>query len=115
MMSRILVSGSRGFLGRHLLPVLHRRYGQSNVTTANRDEYDLSQASDVDRMLRVTKPDVFIHLAAYVGGIGANQAVPADFFFRNTLLTVHAFQAAAEHGVRIGFSGERFISDAVRA
>ena len=68
--------------------------------TADHDDYDLTVESDVNRMLTAAKPDIFIHLAAYVGGIGVNQALPADFFFRNTLLTVHAFDAAAKHGIQ---------------
>ena len=68
--------------------------------TADHNDYDLAVESDVNRMLSAAKPDIFIHLAAYVGGIGANQALPADFLFRNTLLTVHAFDAAAKHGIQ---------------
>jgi len=99
-MSRILVSGAHGFLGRHLLPLLGDRYGADNVIGVGRDDYDLTSASEFDRMLTELQPDTVIHLAAYVGGIGANQRFPADFFFTNTLLTVHAFHTAAKHGVK---------------
>ena len=69
-MSRILVSGARGFLGRHLLPLLGDRYGADNVIGVGRDDYDLTSASEFDRMLTELQPDTLIHLAAYVGGIG---------------------------------------------
>ena len=97
---RIVVTGASGFLGRHLLPILCERYGADRVRGLSSRDYDLMDRAQVDRMMRVEQPDVLVHLAAYSGGIGVNRAKPADFYYRNTLLVAHAFQAAAEFGVR---------------
>jgi len=97
---RIVVTGSAGFLGRHVMPVLQERYGRTNVVGLHRTDYDLLDPVQVRRMFVEQKPEVLIHLAAYSGGIGANREYPADFYYRNTLLTALVFQAAAEHHVR---------------
>ncbi len=89
-----------GFLGRHLLPILHERYGPHNVTGLSSREYDLMNPPEVARMFADCRPEVLVHLAAYSGGIGANAARPADFYYRNTLLTALVFEQAARHGVR---------------
>jgi GDP-L-fucose synthase len=96
---RILVTGATGFLGRHLMPVLKERYGRGVAGVCSRD-YDLMDPSDVLRMFRDQKPEVVIHLAAYSGGIGANRTLPADFYYRNTLLTALVFEQAARHKVK---------------
>jgi GDP-L-fucose synthase len=95
---RVVLTGARGFLGRHLVPVLRRSY--EAVAEVSRSDYDLTRQDQVERFFRETRPDVLVHLAAYVGGIGANRDYPADFFIRNTLLTSLVFDAAARHGVR---------------
>ncbi len=96
---RILVTGATGFLGRHLLPVLVRRYGDEQVMGVSRRDYDLADPADVRRMFTEQKPQIVIHLAAYSGGIGANRKYPADFYYRNTLLTALVFEAAARSGI----------------
>ena len=95
----VLVTGASGFLGRHLMPILRRSYG-SGVTGVSRKDYDLTDPQAVRQMLEIHHPDVVIHLAAYVGGIGANRSRPADFFFRNTILTTLMFDAASRFGVK---------------
>jgi len=97
---RIVVTGASGFLGRHLLPMLRDRYGEEKVTGLSSRDYDLMEPDGWRRMLTTLRPDVLVHLAAYSGGIGANRAYPADFYYRNTILTAHAFQFAAEFEVR---------------
>jgi GDP-L-fucose synthase len=96
---RILVTGATGFLGRHLMPVLVARYGAENVQGLSSRDYDLMDAAQVRRMFRERRPQVVIHLAAYSGGIGANRQYPADFYYRNTLLTAQVFEAAARSRV----------------
>ena len=97
---KIAVTGSEGFLGRHLMPVLARRYGKDSVTGLTRRDYDLLDQGQVARLFKERKPEILVHLAAYSGGIGANREKAADFYYRNTLLTAFMFQAAAENGVK---------------
>jgi GDP-L-fucose synthase len=98
--SRIIVTGATGFLGRHAVPVLAATYGDRAVVGVSSKDYDLMDPAAVERLLTDLRPDVVVHLAAYSGGIGANRAFPADFYFRNTLLTALMFEAAARHKVR---------------
>jgi len=96
----IVVTGATGFLGRHLLPILHARYGAERVVGLCSRDYDLLNPVEVRRMFAEQRPEVLIHLAAYSGGIGANRTYPADFFFRNIQFTALVFQGAAEAGVK---------------
>ena len=96
---RVLLTGASGFLGRHTRPVLEARYGTENVVAVTSADYDLMKPDEVERMFAAVKPDVVVHYAAYSGGIGANKAYPADFYYRNTLLTALTFDAAARHKV----------------
>lgn len=100
MSVRIVVTGATGFLGRHLMPILRQRYGAGYVIGLSRRDYDLMEPDQVRRMFAEQKPDVLIHLAAYSAGIGANKEYPADFYYRNTLLTALVFQEAAINQVR---------------
>jgi GDP-L-fucose synthase len=97
--TRIVVTGVTGFLGRHLLPVLEEQYGKDRVTGLSSRDYDLMDPAAVRRMIQERRPDGLIHLAAYSGGIGVNRALPADFYYRNTLLTSLMFEEAARHKV----------------
>ena len=100
MATRVLLTGATGFLGRHTRPVLEERYGKDNVRCVSSRDYDLMDRAQVDRLLEETSPDIVVHYAAYSGGIGANKTYPADFYYRNTLLTANMFDAAARHSVR---------------
>lgn len=96
---RIVVTGASGFLGRHLMPILKGRYGAAAVVGLSSADYDLMDPQQAEKMLRETRPQVLVHLAAYSGGIGANREFPADFYYRNTLLTALVFNAAARQRV----------------
>jgi GDP-L-fucose synthase len=82
------------------MPVLRERYGADNVAGVSSSHYDLMNPDAVEQMFSDIRPDVVVHYAAYSGGIGANRTYPADFYFRNTILTALTFDAAARHGVR---------------
>lgn len=99
MARKILLTGSTGFLGRHARPVLEQQYGRENVASVSSSDYDLMDSSAVRRMFEDIQPDVVVHLAAYSAGIGANRAFPADFYFRNTVLTALTFEEAARQKV----------------
>jgi GDP-L-fucose synthase len=98
-MSKVLLTGASGFLGRHSLPVLKARYGDRNVIGVCSKDYDLMQRNQVEQMFEDHTPDVVVHFAAYSGGIGANRAYPASFYYKNTILTAHMFDVAASRGV----------------
>ena len=84
---RITVTGGKGFLGGHLIAKL-RDKGYLKIAVAGRPEYDFVNLGDIQRMYEATKPDVVIHLAATVGGIGFNQEHPASLFYDNIMMGV---------------------------
>lgn len=97
---RILVTGATGFLGRHVVPVLQAKYGQDKVFPVSTKDANFMVATEVDQLFQKIKPDGFVHLAAYSGGIGANRRLPADFYYINTLITANGFEYAARHKVK---------------
>jgi GDP-L-fucose synthase len=84
-MDRILVTGGSGFLGRQVVRVL-RGHGYEQIVAPRRAEFDLRRASDIARLLDRERPDTIIHLAAVVGGIGANREHPGQFFYDNLMM-----------------------------
>jgi GDP-L-fucose synthase len=84
---KITVTGGKGFLGRHLIRKLEER-GCRQVEVADLPEYNLIHLNDVQRLYDENKPDIVIHLAAKVGGIGFNQENPASLFFENLMMGV---------------------------
>lgn len=97
---KIVVTGASGFLGRHLLPQLKLQYPQVEIIGLSSQDYDLMNPSEVIKMFEDLKPEILIHLAAYSGGIGANKTYPADFYYRNTILTALVFEQAARFNVK---------------
>jgi GDP-L-fucose synthase len=96
---RLLVTGGNGFLGRHVLAALaERRYGA--VVAPRKADYDLTQAEQVATCLRDVRPDVIVHLAAVVGGIGANRERPGEFFYQNLIMGTTLMEQARLQGVR---------------
>jgi GDP-L-fucose synthase len=95
---RICVTGGAGFLGSFVLEGLKRR-GATNVFVPKIEEYDLVNIQDILRMLDASQPDIIIHLAALAGGIGANRARPADFFYINLMMGVQLMHEAWKYGV----------------
>ena len=95
---RVVVTGGAGFLGSHLVEMLAAR-GCRNVFVPRIEEYDLTRLEDIDRLFRQARPEVLIHLAAAVGGIGANRANPGRFFFDNAMMGIQVIDAARRHSV----------------
>jgi GDP-L-fucose synthase len=82
---RVCVTGGAGFLGRNVVQKLQQRQAK-DIFVPLITEYDLTRPEDIERMLDRSNPDVIIHLAAQVGGIGANRAHPAEFFYNNLMM-----------------------------
>ncbi len=102
---RITITGGKGFLGSHLIKNLENR-GCRKIAIADLPEYNLINLTDVRQMYERTQPDIVIHLAAKVGGIGFNQEKPAELFYDNlimgTQLIHEAYRQKIEKFVALG-------------
>lgn len=96
---RIVVTGGAGFLGTFVVRMLQER-GYTSVLVPRRAEYDLTREADTERMYREMRPAHVIHLAAEVGGIGANRDNPGRYFYANMAMGLHLLEGARRHGVR---------------
>jgi GDP-L-fucose synthase len=103
--TRIAVTGGTGFLGRHVTAALAAR-GYTQVIALGSRDYDLTQSAESRRMLDERRPEVIVHLAAVVGGIGANRIHPGTFFYKNlmmgSLLMEHARHAGVKRFLSVG-------------
>lgn len=95
---RVCVTGGAGFLGSFVCAKLAER-GVADIFIPTIEEYDLVQKSSINKMLDDSKPDIIIHLAAQVGGIGANMLHPADFFYDNLMMGVQLIHESYLRGI----------------
>ena len=96
---RVCVTGGAGFLGSYVLEKLAAR-GAKDVFVPRIEEFDLVRPEAIQRMLDAARPDLILHLAAHVGGIGANRAHPAEFFYDNLMMGVQLIHEAWKRGVQ---------------
>jgi GDP-L-fucose synthase len=94
---RVTVTGGRGFLGRPVVRVIED--AGAKVATFSSREYDLTRQVDVTRMYEEQRPEIVIHLAARVGGIGANQDNPGSFFYANAMMGIELMEQGRRFGV----------------
>jgi GDP-L-fucose synthase len=97
-MSKVLVTGGGGFLGSHLVELLEAR--GDDVFVARRRDYDLTRYDDTERLFSDAHPELVFHLAAEVGGIGANRANPGRYWYANLMMGAHVLELSRLHDVQ---------------
>ncbi len=95
---RICVTGGGGFLGSFVVDKLRER-GCKDVFVPRKRDYDLVKSADIQKMLSDAKPEVLFHLAAVVGGIGANRDNPGKFFYENAIMGIELIEQARKAGI----------------
>src|SRR5580692_6141288 len=93
---RVVVTGGHGFLGSFVAEKLRER-GASELFLPRSRDFDLRSSADVERLFTETRPDVLIHLAAVVGGIGANRRHPGRYFYENAIMGLQIIESARRH------------------
>src|SRR6202453_2612594 len=96
---RVLVTGGAGFLGAPVCRLLEQR-GVAELIVSRSAEYDLTNATAVGSLFESSRPEVVLHLAAEVGGIGANRDNPGRFFYANMAMGLHMVERARLSGVQ---------------
>jgi len=94
---KVTITGGRGFLGQRLVQMVEE--AGATVSTFSSRDYDLTQQTQVARMYRDLRPEIVIHLAARVGGIGANRANPGSFFYENAVMGIELMEQARRNDV----------------
>ena len=95
---RVVVTGGAGFLGGYVTEGLRKR-GCKDILVPQIEDYDLVKLEDINRMYEEMKPDIVIHLAAAVGGIGANREHPGEFFYKNLMMGVQLIEQGRIHEI----------------
>ena len=95
---RIIVTGGAGFLGREVCSALSD-YCPAEIFVPRSREFDLRDRDDINRLLDVVRPDIIVHLAAVVGGIGANRLNPGRYFYDNAIMGIELMEQARQYGV----------------
>jgi GDP-L-fucose synthase len=95
----IAITGGAGFLGSFVIEELKNR-GYQNLVPLRKTDFDLTHEAEVERLYQNIKPTVILHLAAEVGGIGANRDNPGRFFFANMAMGMHLIEGARRHGLK---------------
>jgi GDP-L-fucose synthase len=95
---RVVVTGGAGFLGGYVTEGLRKR-GCKNILVPKIEDYDLVNMNDIVRVYDDMKPDIVIHLAAVVGGIGANREHPGEFFYKNLMMGVQLIEQGRIHDI----------------
>ena len=96
--SRIAVTGGSGFLGEFVVRELHSR-GCLDVFVPRKKDFDLVRRDGCERLFKEARPEILIHLAAKVGGIGANRENPGTFFYENLMMGAQLIEEARIHGI----------------
>jgi GDP-L-fucose synthase len=96
---KIVITGGAGFLGSFVIERLHA-LGFMNTFVPRRADFDLTQETHVERLYREHRPQMVLHLAAEVGGIGANRDNPGRFFYANLAMGMHLIEHARRNGVK---------------
>lgn len=95
----VMVTGGSGFLGSHIIDELKRRSDTVDIFIPRSDEYDLRNRKDINQALEDSQADLVIHLAATVGGIGANASNPGRYFYDNAIMGIELIEQARQFGV----------------
>jgi GDP-L-fucose synthase len=95
---RILVTGGSGFLGQALVEALQRR-GCREIAVPRKRDFDLTKLPEVERLFESSRPEIVFHLAAVVGGIGANRDNPGAFFYENAIMGMQLIECARRFNV----------------
>src|SRR5437870_10805789 len=94
---KVLVTGGGGFLGSHLVERLRERGHE--IVVPRRADHDLTVWNEAHHLFAETRPELVFHLAAEVGGIGANRANPGRYWYANLIMGAHVLELSRLHGV----------------